>query len=112
MTDNVTRLPEPPHRCEFPHCHDSSEGMAKKFNKRFCGFHRKQMLLYVSYLAQLEDESKKKQAENGLIERLQHLSAKSEAVFLVDRETMNEIKGMLTDQAAVIASWKDSKKDG
>ena len=108
---NVSKLPGPPKRCEFPNCpvHDKTVGLVKIFNKHMCPQHRKIMLLAKSFLDQIEDQRKQADLELDIMGRLQKLASKSERVFVLDKPLMDDLKGLLTDQQARIKELENDR---
>ena len=111
MSNNVTKLPGPPKRCEFPNCpvKDESVGLVKIFNRHMCPPHRKITLLAKSFLDQIEDDKKRADRNLDLMGRLQKITQKSERVFVIDKQTMDDLKGLLTDQKAQIERMEDDR---
>lgn len=111
MSNNVTKLPGPPKRCEFPNCptKDETVGLVKIFNRHMCPPHRKVMLQAKSFIDQIEDENKRADRGLDLMGRLQKITQKSERVFVMDKQTMDDLKGLLTDQAAKIKGLEDDR---
>lgn len=108
---NVSKLPEPPKRCEFPNCpeHNERVGFVKIFAKYMCPSHRKIMLLAKSFLDQIEDQRKQADLQLDIMGRLQKLASKSERVFVLDKSLMDDLKGLLTDQQARIKELENDR---
>lgn len=111
MSFNVTKLqvPQPPKRCEFPECRtrDETVGYVKLFGKHMCPHHRKDMLLAKSWLMQIEDEARIATGNLGILETLEHVTKKRNLVYAVDKETMDRVKGVMTEMERQLQEYKD-----
>jgi rubrerythrin len=74
-----------------------------------CPPHRKITLLAKSFLDQIEDDKKRADRNLDLMGRLQKITQKSERVFVIDKQTMDDLKGLLTDQKAQIERMEDDR---